>query len=131
MVRLSEKSDPSNIYTEYSYKVTKPTVLCSVKKHKHAKNPPFKRVFRQSVVRPRGFEPPACGLGNRRSILLSYGRMYQRFCYPARLFRQAQITHLPLYYKQYRNHCQIDFSGHIIITRLRQLLLPIPAFRDL
>ena len=27
------------------------------------------------LVRPRGLEPPACGLGNRCSILLSYGRI--------------------------------------------------------
>ncbi len=27
------------------------------------------------MERPEGIEPTACGLGNRRSILLSYGRM--------------------------------------------------------
>ena len=33
------------------------------------------------MVRPEGIEPPACGLGNRRSILLSYGRMVNTVLY--------------------------------------------------
>src|SRR5690606_11006304 len=33
------------------------------------------RPARRTLVIPGGLEPPACGLGNRRSILLSYGTL--------------------------------------------------------
>jgi hypothetical protein len=32
--------------------------------------------FLLHMVRPKGFEPPAFGTGNQRSIQLSYGRIY-------------------------------------------------------
>ena len=32
--------------------------------------------FRDFLASPRGFEPPACRLGGDRSILLSYGDVF-------------------------------------------------------
>ena len=34
------------------------------------------------TIRPGGLEPPTCGLGNRRSVLLSYGRKLRVHCTP-------------------------------------------------
>ena len=53
------------------------------------------RDFTFYMVRPRGLEPPARGLGNRCSIRLSYGRTgydalyYNTMSYPLRQFFQA------------------------------------------
>jgi hypothetical protein len=39
LVRLSEKSNPCNIYAKYSYKIMKPIALHNVRMHKNTENP--------------------------------------------------------------------------------------------
>lgn len=57
------------------------------------------------MASPRGFEPPTYSLGNRCSILLSYGDKYGLFQKAAK--NPLLTPHLPSYYMQVHIFWQI------------------------
>jgi hypothetical protein len=82
--------------------------------------------MRVHMAHPEGFEPPACGLGNRCSILLSYGCTIQQIIFYISGYPLSTWQNQPFTVKAiaiYKIYCKIILKKYKpVLTKLLTLV---------